>query len=361
MSFINSKIRLTLLVALLAVFAAFATAHGLRGGFTTAHATSTAFQLDGVNTTQPLVVDMGEVLGGQTGVKTIRVRNTGSSFMKLTGKTGCGCTRISPAKPHLAPGEEVDVDVSYESSTQFNHHGAVTQPFTIVDEAKPEARIVLSASLSVFVRPSLIFSISRVIWDMAGSGLDPGAKTITVTNTLESPISMKWRRPSGPGVTLDITPAEVTLAPQQTVELKLDHVKLGSAMLPYTSVLRFDSIVTVGGNTIPIQHNLPMSILNRQVLTAVPGSLLFSPADVAAGTEKTLALQRTVDKGLSISRVAADDPRIRITPAGSETYTVHVSPDLKQSSLTAKINIAFRYEGHEASLDVPVFAYRKQQ
>jgi hypothetical protein len=357
MSLIKTKSRLALVACALLVAVAIA-ALGLRGEFSKASAASDAVRLADTSEAKPMIVEMGEVLGGQTGDKIIRVRNTGSAPMKLTGKTGCGCTTVTPVKPSLDPGEETDVKITYASNAQFNHHGAIVQHFTIVDEAAPEPRIVLWASLNAFVRPSLVFPFNRVIWDVAGSGLDLAAKTLTVTNTLDAPVSMKFRPMSGSGVTLDVIPSEFNFAPHQSIELKFDRVRLGDAVLPYASILRFESSVKVGDQTVPLQHNLPMSILSRQVLTAIPGSLLFSPNDLSSKTAKKFTLQRAVEKGLVVSEVTSGDPRLRITPAGKEGYSVQVDPALAQESLSTTIHVTFQYQGQPSSIDVPVYAYR---
>ena len=83
--------------------------------------------------------DFGTALEGKMVDHVFKIKNTGHGELEIRGmKTSCGCTAAAPSKNHLAPGEEADVSVGFDTHFQKGHQVRTITAFTN-DPATPQA------------------------------------------------------------------------------------------------------------------------------------------------------------------------------------------------------------------------------
>ena len=83
--------------------------------------------------------DFGTALEGKMVEHVFKIKNTGQSELEIRGmKTSCGCTAAAPSKNHLAPGEETDISVGFDTHFQKGHQVRTITAFTN-DPTTPQA------------------------------------------------------------------------------------------------------------------------------------------------------------------------------------------------------------------------------
>jgi hypothetical protein len=66
--------------------------------------------------------DFGTTLEGKTVNHTFKIKNAGQGYLEIRGiKTSCGCTTGTPTKTHIAPGEESEIAVAFDTRFQKGH------------------------------------------------------------------------------------------------------------------------------------------------------------------------------------------------------------------------------------------------
>ncbi|MGH7985930.1 MAG: DUF1573 domain-containing protein, partial [Candidatus Binataceae bacterium] len=91
--------------------------------------------------------DFGTTLNGNTVRHTFKIRNDGEGALIIGGTTtSCGCTAAKPTKEHVAPGQESDIDVSFDTRGE---KGSVERIITVFtnDPANPQLRMTLKGDV----------------------------------------------------------------------------------------------------------------------------------------------------------------------------------------------------------------------
>ncbi|MGC1343703.1 MAG: DUF1573 domain-containing protein, partial [Candidatus Binataceae bacterium] len=87
--------------------------------------------------------DFGTALEGTMVKHVFKIKNAGKGELMIRGiKTSCGCTAATPSKNHLAPGEETDIDVGFDTHFQKGHQIRTITAFTN-DPGLPEAMMTM--------------------------------------------------------------------------------------------------------------------------------------------------------------------------------------------------------------------------
>jgi hypothetical protein len=88
------------------------------------------------------VYDFGTVLSGHAVKHTYKIRNEGQGTLIIGGTTtSCGCTAARPTKEHLAPGQESDIDVSFDTRGE---KGSVERTITVFTNDPREQQLKLT-------------------------------------------------------------------------------------------------------------------------------------------------------------------------------------------------------------------------
>lgn len=98
----------------------------------------------------PKSFDFGEVEYGEIAEYTFKVRNLGEKILEIKKvATSCACTSAEIAKENIAPGEEVELNVIYDTGAMSGPHGRGDQERIIYvrsnDPVNPQFEVTINA------------------------------------------------------------------------------------------------------------------------------------------------------------------------------------------------------------------------
>ena len=280
------------------------------------------------------VYDFGTVLEGQKVAHAFTIRNAGKKDLIISGvRTSCGCTAAAPSKNHVAPGDQAQIAVTFDTQFQKGHRERTITAMTN-DPQTPNAVMTLQGMVRVEVdaEPSEIsFGKIRhgieqtrqvVISDLAKSAKDFHVGPITN----ESPnikVAQGPRQDGKPGAILSVTllntmpmgafddsiqvvnnrkPIQVHVFGDITGDLTVDPAQVSFGIVPHhQSVVRILRLTNDGNRTLKV---LGVSSTNHSVVARID--------PVTPGKEYKITvelLKNTPDGRLSGSlAINTDDP-----------------------------------------------------
>ncbi|MFQ6049606.1 MAG: DUF1573 domain-containing protein [Candidatus Paceibacterales bacterium] len=98
----------------------------------------------------PQLFDFGEVEYGQVAEYTFKVKNAGSAILEIKKvATSCACTTAKIAKEKINPGEEVNLQVVYNTGAMSGPHAKGEQERIIYvknnDPINPQVEVMITA------------------------------------------------------------------------------------------------------------------------------------------------------------------------------------------------------------------------
>ncbi len=98
----------------------------------------------------PQSFDFGDVQYGQKAEYTFKLKNTGKAFLEIKRvSTSCGCTSAEVSKEKIAPGEEIDLLVVYDTGAMSGDHAKGEQERIIYvkssDPVNPQVEVMIYA------------------------------------------------------------------------------------------------------------------------------------------------------------------------------------------------------------------------
>jgi uncharacterized protein DUF1573/flagellar associated PapD-like protein len=245
------------------------------------------------------VYDFGTVLEGQKVVHTFTIRNNGKKDLIISGvKTSCGCTVAQPSKNRVAPGDESQVTVTFDTQFQKGHRERTITAMTN-DPQSPNAIMTLQGEVRVEVdaTPSEVAfnQVNRgteqtqqvVISDLAKN--PKGFQVAALSNTNPNiKVSQEPRKDGKPGAILNVTllksmpigpfddsiqvannrkPIQVHVFGQVVGDLTLDPRQVSFGIVPsHQGVVRILRLSNRGGRELKV---LGVSSTNQSVTAAV--------------------------------------------------------------------------------------------
>lgn len=294
--------------------------------------------------TSPLY-DFGSALEGTMVSHTFTIRNIGQGYLDIRGvKTSCGCTTGSPSKMHVAPGDESEIAVSFDTHFQKGHQVRTITAFTN-DPANPQVAMTMQGMVKrqVEAEPGEISfgnvkKGTELTRELVVNDLNPGRGPFQVGPVSNSNSSIKVveeKRPDGkPGVMLKVS------------------------LLKTMPTGPFDDTIKITTNRVPLQVD---------VFGAVTGDLNVDPAQVSFGIvprgQDVVRIFKLSNQGphpVKVLEVASSSPAITataepVTPGKEYKVTVtlkHGTPDGQlRGNLTIKTD-----DPDQATLSVPFYA-----
>lgn len=102
----------------------------------------------------PLAYDFGRVVYGDVAKHAFKIKNTGGKNLEILKlSTSCGCTKavVAEADKIIAPGEEIDMLVTFDPAVHKDDSdlGGVTRVIYIKtnDSASPETEVIITADV----------------------------------------------------------------------------------------------------------------------------------------------------------------------------------------------------------------------
>ena len=256
--------------------------------------------------------DFGSALEGKQVTHTFKIKNTGEGYLDIRGvKTSCGCTTGTPTKTHIAPGDESEIAVMFDTHFQKGHQvrtiTASTNdpnnpqvPMTMQGIVKQQVAATPAEVAFGSVRKGTEVTKEIVIDDLVGKG---EAFTVgPVSNSSSSiKVSQEKRTDGKPGALLKIT------------------------LLKSMPVGPFDDSIKVVTNRVPLQVD---------IFGTVSGDLNIDPAQVSFGI---------VPHGQDIVRIIKlsneGSRNVKVLDVSSSTPTVVASAEPVKSGKEYKLTV----------------------
>jgi Protein of unknown function (DUF1573)/Flagellar-associated PapD-like len=286
------------------------------------------------------IYDFGTVLNAVPVAHVFRIRNAGTGTLIIGGvQTSCGCTAAKPTKNEVAPGEETEIGVSFD--TRFDK-GPATRTITVFTNDPKAQQIVLTMKGDVKVqveaapaqiafgdvrhgtaqtRQVLLTDLVTGQASTAQSGVkgNPDFKVSSVTNSSPNiKVEPGPRNDGKPGAALTVT--------------LLKTMPLGA----------FDDTIKVATSRAPVDIT---------VFGTVQGDITVKPAQVSFGIvphrQGTLRMVRLVNAGARAMRVtgvsssnASVSAKVEpITPGKEYRVTLALRPNTPDGALHGLIAI----------------------
>ena len=228
--------------------------------------------------------DFGTALEGKMVDHVFKIKNVGKGELMIRGvKTSCGCTAASPTKNHLAPGEETDISVGFDTHFQKGHQVRTITAFTN-DPQMPQAVMTIQG----VVKQQVAATPDKVAFGTVRKGT-PVSQEVTIhdlTNLKDFKVATITN--SSPSI-------KVTREPSKSWT---SDVVLKVELLPTMQPGAFDDSIKVITNRVPLQID---------VFGTVTGDLTLDPPQVSFGI---------VPKGQDVVRI------LKLTNSGPKDVKV---------------------------------------
>ena len=269
---------------------------------------------------------------------TFKLKNIGKGRLNISRvKTSCGCTAASPTKNTLAPGEEAEISVGFDTHFQKGHQVRTITAFTN-DPDTPEAVMTMQGMVKqqVSATPSEVSfgkvkQGTEVTKEVIVSDLTMRKDPFTVSNVTNSNPGIKVeqaKRPDGkPGALLKITltkampagsfddtvkittsriPLQVDVFGEVTGDLTVAPAQVSFGIVPHgQEAVRMVKLTNEGGK--------PVKVLGI-TSTAVPVSASAEPIDGSKDYKITVQLRRGTPDGQVRGQlqIKTDDPEQQV-------------------------------------------------
>ena len=252
--------------------------------------------------------DFGTALEGMMVKHTFKIKNTGKGELMIRGiKTSCGCTAATPSKNHLAPGEEADIAVGFDTHFQKGHQIRTITAYTN-DPDVPQAVMTIQGT----VRQQVAATPAQVSFGTVRKGTE-----VTQDVTIDDLTGGKGFS-VGP-ITNSNSAIKVVQVPRTDHKPgAMLHVTLEKTMPPGA----FDDTIKVITNRVPIQID---------VFGTISGDLSVDPAQVSFGiAPKGQDVVRLIElKNNGAHDVKVLDVTSSVPTVGVSTATVVPGKDYK--------------------------------
>ena len=288
--------------------------------------------------------DFGTALEGTMVSHTFTIKNNGQGYLDIRGvKTSCGCTTGNPSKTHIAPGEESEIAVSFDTHFQKGHQVRTITAVTN-DPDNPQVAMTMQG----IVKKQVEAQPGEISFGNVRKGTEDTREV--VVNDLN---------PHGP---FQVGPVSNSNSSIKVVQEKRPDGKPGAllkvSLLKTMPVGQFDDTIKITTNRVPLQVD---------VFGTVTGDLNIDPTQVSFGIvprgQDIVRIFKLSNQGphpvkvleVSSSSPAVDATAEPVTPGKEYKVTVtlrHGTPDGQlRGNLTIKTD-----DPDQATLNVPFYA-----
>jgi Protein of unknown function (DUF1573)/Flagellar-associated PapD-like len=266
--------------------------------------------------------DFGTALEGTMVNHVFKIKNTGQGYLEIRGvKTSCGCTTGTPSKSHVAPGDESEISVAFDTRFQKGHQVRTIMAFTN-DPNNPQVAMTMQG----IIKKQVEASPDEVAFGTVRKGSE-GTKEIVISDLLGR----------GP---FEVGPVSNSNSAIKVVQEKRTDGKPGAvlkvSLLKTMPLGTFDDTIKVTTNRVP---------LNVDVFGTVTGDLNIDPAQVSFGL---------VPKGQDIIRLVklsnAGAHPVKVLDVKSSSPSVVASAEPVASGKEYKVTVTLRRGTPEGQL-----------
>ena len=288
---------------------------------------------------QQTAVNFGTIEAGQTGQRTITIRNTGTAPLEITGiQSNVSGLTFTPSTFTLAPNGSQTVTVKFPGSVEGTFSGNIT----ISSNDPDRATQTLSVSVTVQPPPAPVIAVQQTAVDFGTiEAGQTGQRTIAIMNTGTAPLEITGIESDVSGLTFDTT--MFTLAPNgsQTVTITFPSSVEGT----------FSGNITISSND-PDRATQILSI--SVIVQAAPVPVIavqetavnFGAIEAGQTGQQTIAIENTGTAPLEITGIESDvsgltfdTTMFTLEPGGSRTVTV-TFPSSVEGTFSGNITIS---------------------
>src|SRR5208282_3326756 len=288
--------------------------------------------------------DFGSALEGTMVSHTFTIKNNGQGYLDIRGvKSSCGCTTGNPSKMHIAPGDESEIAVSFDTHFQKGHQVRTITAVTN-DPGNPQVAMTMQG----IVKKQVEAQPAEISFGNVKKGTEDTREL--VVNDLN---------PRGP---FQVGPVSNSNSSIKVVQGKRPDGKPGAllkvSLLKTMPVGQFDDTIKITTNRVPLQVD---------VFGTVTGDLNIDPAQVSFGIvprgQDIVRIFKLSNQGshpVKVLDVSSSTPAVEaiaeaVTPGKEYKVTVtlmHGTPDGQlRGNLTIKTD-----DPDQATLNVPFYA-----
>ncbi len=266
--------------------------------------------------------DFGTALEGKQITHTFRIKNTGQGYLDIRGvKTSCGCTTGTPTKTHIAPGDESEIAVMFDTHFQKGHQVRTITASTN-DPNNPQVPMTMQGT----VKQQVAATPAEVAFGSVRKGTE-ATKEIVIDDLVG-------------GTAFNVGPVNNSSSNIKVVQEKRTDGKAGAllkiSLLKTMPVGPFDDSIKVTTNRVP---------LNVDVFGTVSGDLNIDPAQVSFGI---VPRGQDVVRIIKLSNEGSRD--VKVLDVSSSTPTVVASAEAVKSGKEYKLTVTLKRGTPEGQL-----------
>lgn len=305
--------------------------------------------LPGVAETVEIGVDLGPVYNGASATHVTPVRNGSGGLLRLIGSSSCGCTSVFIDREVLQPQEVGLLTVRYDSTKRPNQTGITREQF-VVSDAGPTGRTPVVVGLaSADVQDTLTFDTSALTWERHDVTNERSRRNFSVRNSSRYPITIESATIDSEAASWSVQLDAHLLQPNQQTEIAIgvDEVHVGG---PVAVDLTIESSLAAEGGPVALKHRMPLRVLNRPPVSAIPGSLVF----VSEAETQELALQIHQPERVHVHSVTTEVAGVSVRESSPARYAVEVVVDGSAKPVQGHLTVNYTLDGRSGGLEVPI-------
>lgn len=272
--------------------------------------------------------DFGTVLNAVPVSHVFKIRNAGTGTLVIGGvQTSCGCTAAKPTRTDVAPGEESDIAVSFD--TRFDK-GAATRTITVFTNDPKAQQIVLTIKGDVKVQVEA--SPAQVAFGDVKRGVEQSRQVMLTDLVTGKDFKVQSATNSNPNIKVAAVPRNDGKAGAALTIMLLKTMPLGA----------FDDTIKVATSRAPVDIT---------VFGTVQGDITVKPAQVSFGVvphhQGTVRIVRLVNAGtraVKVTGISSSNESVSATvepvnPGKEYKVTLALRPNTPDGALRGEVAI----------------------
>ena len=272
--------------------------------------------------------NFGAVTNGVPVTHTFKIKNAGTGNLIIGAvNTSCGCTAAKPTKTTLAPGEESDIRVTFD--TRFDK-GPATRTITVLnnDPKDPQAELTMKGDVKVQVAATP----SEVAFGNIKHGTEP-TRQVLITDLVDSkPLKITKISKSNPDIS-------VTPVPRSDGK---PGAAINVTLLKTMPAGPFDDTIKLATSRAP---------LDISVFGTIQGDITVNPPQVSFGIVgrhqpalRVVRLLNDGDRTVNVTGISSSSHDVSaavepVTPGKEYKITLQLAPDTPDGAIRGRLAI----------------------
>jgi hypothetical protein len=272
--------------------------------------------------------NFGNLTNGVPVTHTFKIRNAGTGTLIIGAvNTSCGCTAAKPTKSTLAPGEQSEVQVTFD--TRFEK-GPATRTITVLnnDPKDPQAELTIKGDVKIQVAATP----SEIAFGNVKHGTEP-TRQVVITDLVDGkPLKINSISKANPDIS-------VTSVPRPGGK---PGAAINVTLLKSMPAGPFDDTIKLATSRAP---------LDITVFGTVQGDITVNPPQVSFGivgrhqaTQRIVRLVNDGDRTVNVTGVSSSSNSVSaavepITPGKEYKITLQLAPDTPDGAIRGRLAI----------------------